>query len=78
MSELKDNKWKQWWQKLKNVYRFQVVEEKTYDVKFVLELNRLNVITVSGILIAILTLLNFFFYSLYTFEAIYSWLWNSG
>ena len=61
MSEVKDNRWKQWWQKLKNVYRFQVVEEKTYDVKFVLELNRLNVITVSGILIAILTLLNFLF-----------------
>jgi len=61
MAEQKDNKLKLWWQKLKNVYRFQVVEEKTYDVKFVLELNRLNVITVSGVIIIILTLLNFAF-----------------
>lgn len=61
MSESNDNKWKLWWQKLKNVYRFQVVEEKSYDVKFVLELTLLNIITISGILIAMLTLLNFGF-----------------
>lgn len=56
-----ESKWKNWWHKLKNVYRLQLVEEKTYDVKFVLELNRLNVITLSGILIAIFTIINFFF-----------------
>lgn len=60
MKQQTENKWKNWWQKLKNVYRLQLIEEKTYDVKFVLELNRLNVITISGILLAIFTVFNFF------------------
>jgi murein DD-endopeptidase MepM/ murein hydrolase activator NlpD len=61
MKENSNNKRKLWWEKLKNVYRLQLVEEKTYDVKFVLELNRLNVITLIGILIALFTIVNFFF-----------------
>jgi hypothetical protein len=45
---------------LKNVYRFQIVDEKSYDVKMVLELNRLNVIAATGLLLLIFfTLLNF-------------------
>lgn len=59
MKQQEEGKWRQWWSKLKNVYRLQLVEEKTYDVKFVLELNRLNVITLAGILIAIFTAINF-------------------
>jgi murein DD-endopeptidase MepM/ murein hydrolase activator NlpD len=34
----------QTWLRWKNRYRFQVVEEETYDVKFVFVLNRLNVL----------------------------------
>lgn len=51
--------WKQWKAKLKNVYRFQIVDEKSYDVKLVIELNRLNVIIGVGLLLAFFTLLNF-------------------
>jgi murein DD-endopeptidase MepM/ murein hydrolase activator NlpD len=51
--------WKQWSAKLKNVYRFQIVDEKSYDVKMVLELNRLNVLVGTGLLLAFFTLLNF-------------------
>lgn len=61
MKQQSGNKWSNWWQKLKNIYRLQLVEEKTYDVKFVIELNRLNVITISGIIIAFFTIVNFFF-----------------
>ncbi len=56
---LKKPDWKLWRQKLKNVYRFQIVDEKSYDVKMVLELNRLNVIVATGLLLAFFTLLNF-------------------
>ena len=38
---LKKPNWSNWREKLKNVYRFQIVDEKSYDVKMVLELNRL-------------------------------------
>ncbi len=51
--------WSKWREKLKNVYRFQIVDEKSYDVKLVFELNRLNVIAVTGLLLAFFTLLNF-------------------
>src|SRR5688500_10677415 len=51
--------WNKWREKLKNVYRFQIVEEKSYDVKMVLELNRLNVIVMTGLLLLIFTILNF-------------------
>lgn len=56
---LKRPDWNRWLKKLKNVYRFQIVDEKSYDVKLVMELNRLNVIVVSGVLLAFFTLLNF-------------------
>lgn len=56
---IKKPDWKQWRAKLKNVYRFQIVDEKSYDVKMVLELNRLNVIAVTGLLLGFFTLLNF-------------------
>lgn len=61
MSQLKENKWKAVWQKLRIVYRLQLIEEKTYDVKFIFRLTLLNVITVVGILIALFTFLNFIF-----------------
>lgn len=56
---IKKPDWNKWLEKLKNVYRFQIVDEKSYDVKLVLELNRLNVIVVTGLLLAFFTLLNF-------------------
>jgi septal ring factor EnvC (AmiA/AmiB activator) len=56
---IKKPDWNQWLAKLKNVYRFQIIDEKSYDVKMVLELNRLNVIVVTGLLLAFFTLLNF-------------------
>lgn len=58
---LKISKWKEWVAKLKNVYRFQIVDEKSYDVKLVWELNRLNVLIGAGLLLAIFTVLNFIF-----------------
>ena len=56
---LKKPNWKEWKAKLKNVYRFQIVDEKSYDVKLVIELYRLNVIVGTGLLLAFFTLLNF-------------------
>ncbi|MEN9448186.1 MAG: hypothetical protein RJA25_1476 [Bacteroidota bacterium] len=53
--------WKKWKDKLKNVYRFQIIDEKSYDVKMVLELNPLNILTIVGILLAFFTVLNFLF-----------------
>lgn len=58
---LKKPDWKQWRDKLKNVYRFQIVDEKSYDVKMVLELNRLNVLVGVGLVLAFFTVLNFLF-----------------
>jgi hypothetical protein len=60
---LKKPDWSKWREKLKDVYRFQIVDEKHYDVKLVLELNRLNVIVVGGLLLAFFTFLNFLFIS---------------
>ena len=60
---LKKPDWKQWRDKLKNVYRFQIVDEKSYDVKLVLELSRLNILVGVGLLLAIFTVINFFFIS---------------
>lgn len=51
------------WSKLKetlaNVYRFQIVDEKHYDVKLVFELKPVNVLVVSGLIIAFFTFINF-------------------
>jgi septal ring factor EnvC (AmiA/AmiB activator) len=58
---IKTPDWKKWRDKLKNVYRFQIVDEKSYDVKMVLELNRLNVIVITGLLLFFFTVLNFLF-----------------
>ncbi len=58
---LKKPDWKKWRDKLKNVYRFQIVDEKSYDVKMVLELNRLNVLVGVGLVLAFFTVLNFLF-----------------
>ncbi len=60
---LKKPEWSKWREKLKDVYRFQIVDEKHYDVKLVLELNRLNVIVVGGLLLAFFTFINFLFIS---------------
>lgn len=60
---LKKPDWSKWREKLKDVYRFQIVDEKHYDVKLVLELNRLNVIVVGGLLLAFFTFINFLFIS---------------
>lgn len=56
---IKNKTWQSWKAKLKNVYRFQIVEENSYDVKFVTEINRLNVIIAAGLILAFFTLLNF-------------------
>ena len=53
--------WKKWKDKLKNVYRFQIIDEKSYDVKMVLELNRLNILIGTGLILAIFTFINFIF-----------------
>lgn len=58
---IKKPDWQAWLAKLKNVYRFQIVDEKNYDVKLVIELNRLNVIIGFGLALAFFTLLNFIF-----------------
>ncbi|MFN8238302.1 MAG: peptidoglycan DD-metalloendopeptidase family protein [Chitinophagales bacterium] len=60
---LKKPDWSKWREKLKDVYRFQIVDEKHYDVKLVLELNRLNVLVVGGLLLAFFTFINFLFIS---------------
>lgn len=57
--DLKKGKWTDLWQRLKTIYRFQIIDEKTYDVKLVFELNRLNVIVATGLLLAVFTLFNF-------------------
>lgn len=62
MAEKKSN-WKNWRDKLKNVYRFQIIDEKSYDVKMVLALTRLNILIGVGVLFAFLTILNFVFIS---------------
>jgi murein DD-endopeptidase MepM/ murein hydrolase activator NlpD len=53
--------WKKIREKLKTIYRFQIVDEKSYDVKLVLELNRMNVIVATGLLLLFFTILNFVF-----------------
>lgn len=58
---IKKPNWQAWLAKLKNVYRFQIVDEKNYDVKLVIELNRLNVIIGFGLALAFFTLINFLF-----------------
>ncbi|MCB9034873.1 MAG: hypothetical protein H6553_13635 [Chitinophagales bacterium] len=55
----KKSKWQQFWEKLRLKYRFQIVDDISYAVKFVFELNLLNIITISGILIALFMFLNF-------------------
>lgn len=56
---------KKWnWQRLKeilgNVYRFQVIDEDHFDVKFVFVLKPLNIIVAVGLLLFFFTMLNFF------------------
>ena len=51
--------WNKIREKLKTVYRFQIVDEKSYDVKFVLELNRMNIIVTTGLILFFFTVLNF-------------------
>ena len=55
----KNSKWTDLWRRLKTIYRFQIIDEKTYDVKLVFDLNRLNVIIATGLLLAVFTLFNF-------------------
>lgn len=56
---IKKPDWAKWREKLKDVYRFQIVDEKHYDVKLVVELTRLNVLVIGGLLLGFFTLLNF-------------------
>lgn len=51
------------WKKLKNTYRFQVIDEKTYEVKWVFELNRLNVFIAGSVLIIGILLFSFLIFS---------------
>lgn len=70
----KKEDWKNWKAKLKNVYRLQIIDEKSYDVKLVLELSRLNILVGVGLLLAIFTVINFF-YCIYSIKTIYTGLW---
>ncbi len=56
---IKKPDWNKLREKLKTIYRFQIVDEKSYDVKLVLELNRMNVIVATGLLLFFFTVLNF-------------------
>lgn len=56
---IKKPDWNKIREKLKTIYRFQIVDEKSYDVKFVLELNRMNVIVATGLILFFFTVLNF-------------------
>ncbi|MFN8282149.1 MAG: M23 family metallopeptidase [Chitinophagales bacterium] len=58
---IKKPDWNKLRQQLKTVYRFQVVDEKTYDVKLVLELKPMNILIGIGLVLAIFTILNFIF-----------------
>jgi murein DD-endopeptidase MepM/ murein hydrolase activator NlpD len=61
----KDNKsGSAFWSRLKNRYRFQVIDTGTYDVRWVLELSRLNVLTVGSILFLGLFLLSLALFAL--------------
>ena len=53
--------WNRLRQRLKTIYRFQIVDEKTYDVKFVFELKPLNILIGIGLALAFFTVLNFLF-----------------
>lgn len=53
--------WNKLKQRLKTIYRFQIVDEKTYDVKFVFELKPLNILIGIGLALAFFTVLNFLF-----------------
>jgi murein DD-endopeptidase MepM/ murein hydrolase activator NlpD len=53
--------WNKLTARLKTVYRFQVVDEKTYDVKLVFELKPLNILIGIGLTLAFFTVLNFLF-----------------
>lgn len=52
------------WSKLKNHYRFQVIDTSTYDVRWVFELSRLNVVTAFSVLFLLLLALFFALFSL--------------
>jgi murein DD-endopeptidase MepM/ murein hydrolase activator NlpD len=52
------------WSKLKNHYRFQVIDTSTYDVRWVFELSRLNVVTAFSVLFLLLLALSFALFSL--------------
>jgi len=51
------------WTKLKNHYRFQVIDTSTYDVRWVFELSRLNVVTAVSVLFLLLLALSFALFS---------------
>jgi murein DD-endopeptidase MepM/ murein hydrolase activator NlpD len=52
------------WSKLKNHYRFQVIDTSTYDVRWVFELSRLNIVTAFSVLFLLLLALSFALFSL--------------
>ena len=58
---IKKPEWNKLRNRLKTVYRFQVVDEKTYDVKLVLELKPMNILIGIGLVLAFFTVLNFIF-----------------
>lgn len=52
------------WKKLRNHYRFQVIDTQTYDVRWVLSLSRLNVIAVFSVLFLVLLAISFAVFAL--------------
>lgn len=52
------------WKKLRNHYRFQIIDTQSYDVKWVLELSRLNVLTFFSLLFLLLLAISFALFSL--------------
>jgi|GEM_PF-7114519 len=55
---------KGFWQKIRNLYRFQVIDINTYDVRWVVEMSKLNLIVLLGGLLFLMLLLAFAVFAL--------------
>lgn len=51
------------WSKLRNNYRLQLIDTDTYDVRWVLELNRLNILIAGSVVFLLFLILSFLFFA---------------
>jgi murein DD-endopeptidase MepM/ murein hydrolase activator NlpD len=51
------------WKKLRNNYRLQLIDTDTYDVRWVLELNRLNILIAGLVVFLLFLILSFLFFA---------------